>query len=1652
MLKPVIGLKNLYLCLFMLLMLATIVCPTTAQILVLEQGQTFRVALLRYESNSYPDRILNDQIMKCCRGEAGYASYCTEPDPDDVQGCWVSESQRRLRVGEYTAEFGSVQNANFTFTYFSPSLNRNVPLPGCSPVITADHPFTSEGVEGRELQVWYATCTMPDDVYDIARNDGGVLTRRLNIIITAPSNLNDGLEARYTTQISDPRSGEVSVSVVNRLKETMRAFVSSGGPAELRGEVGSLPCLGVFLILGLLFASMYFAGKSPISLLDIASPRLPAPKGIVAGGQILAPFGYTEMKRVLKDSMGKGAGAVGVGVSALVGSMSRRAGAGIHGSLGSASGAGFSGRGRSSRSMNINEVDELCKLSGNASATLADKIAGDVKGQRAMAANMAILARFAGMSMDEARLLARKMPYHYTDAEHRIVGRLVENLERMDHGDGKYALQGAAIRNYMVGLRTWMTLEVLTAHPDVGKRSVAHQMVQTVLGKMFMPSRFAILGPVILSSVDSTVRTARVGGRGVIATVKHTAGLARDVGRTVTTTLVGGERAFHSRAAAAKRRGGASGWAYGQMTKHSKDIEVGTLFPVKQKMEYFYKALREEITQDQIRYTLKQIYKELGLNFDISESQLVGMIHKDMDVLSLSGYRSLTAAQKSRLQDVEEEINRILTNRSHTSRDMLAELTTLGGYMGASIDPHGIMTMLNHRLDAIAASATPEYLKLIRLQETLEEHHAHNPAAGVGQTRIDDHYYSLVGRDHIHGGDLWQMMVLRTMAWDAQNDHFVHAGIKEELQSAWLKVVNRGVSLRPTTGVEQLPEFMRNMQEMKKIETRVRNTLFELIEDRGMFEDYLKKRNKSYSAATIDDFVEYMKGGGRVPRSREDLGRFGARGRTAWWEEDFELPPLRDAFKVDMKSHWLTQLDERENLALAQWVQSRFTRGYTAPFNPSIEARLDRLGVTDFKTRNEMVKRMWVQDYVERDLLQRFNSQFTNNAYGSTHDTTKFYTGTLAAFTEKMLREIRMLPENDPAFERVRNLDVRNPDHLRGLRHILSDPDNVHGMDKVLSGRVNYDDISKGSTPWVILREGGLVPYRQGMSLSNGDRVLGGEVAIRDNKGHWRPYVPDDVTVTFKDIHLENEWKRLVESQKPSHIPRDWRTFIADVIHWSKEDGYDYERQKILGAVLWRYGQMTYDYDNYWRHTGVKVMPKREVTPLAPNLFRMFGWEAPGLMKAFKPIRDIGLHIGDYVSKVALDSGGALHRASWDITPYSEYYKQLSWRLSQRIFSGDFDALDLTKPEKEAYVAYAVAHGAYHQVWDYCIDRNPWVRSTSFGSHQAWDTFFHFGPSRPYGMKDNLRAYMSRGEWWNFMAHSGFAIDLARDVMMPYVNMTRGIQMSMQGYASKWESSMNPLRQYNYTTPRIAESFQAVNPFSFSLSKDKIAKWDFLRNGVQWASAGIHKLNLFESSLEKRQLAGQAFMKGLSVGPQDVWVQEQGVYSVARTGSANPGSSFYDYRATLQLDPRMAETFMRMGDTWTIFDKYIQESAMNTIQRRTVSAESLSIIRSQELRGFGISQNSMFGFLNVPLYFWHSPLPGLHFAGLRNITSMAFAAYKNRARGGSWMDKVAAAGANAGGTALRALTPWNLASQTHCACGRIKPRGSTCQCGAFLYK
>ena len=1465
-------------------------------------------------------------------------------------------------------QISSIENAEFMLTYFNPVTNTWSVVPGCEKVIANER--KSIEYYGTPVDYYYGKCTVDKALYKGIR-----ITVRATLIGGIPSDMN--IYAPYQeTELSDIQTSP-AVMFATMLTNLVTGIISGGNvnvqcpPSDPRCiGATSLPCLGVFLILGLLLASMYFSGKSPITLLDITTPRLPAPKGITASGQVVLPYGYGEMKASLGKKIASAASAASA-TSAYMG-----------------------------KSMPYDK--ELEGMRRKVKETV--KKYGGGKEETDMLESIATAGRWTGKSEKDMASLLSQLPAHYGDAEHKVLSEILGKLNGMGERE---KLMASAIKDYMLSVRTMKTLDALSGHPDIGKRSALHYKIQKTLGTLTGAGRYGGgvgIGALFGGSVDSAVRTFRVVGRGTKAMVQFAPTLGREVAKT-TMTMIGGERALER---LEKEKPAVAAW----LKKPPKTIEIGQMAPINEKMAHLYNVVKEEVLRDEMKYVIKQMYKNAGVNFAITEEGLARMGREYMDILEISGYNKNMA----KIKQFEPEMIKILS-ANISPAEKLEQLVALAKKQGAVIDTN--MLQFNDRIAAIEGSAEAAYLKFLKLSELLAQHEKAIPAAAAGQVMEGDRFYTVVGRSSIAGSDLWETMVLRYLIKDAEKGTLASgAGLKEELLAAWLRTINRTDSLRV---------------EDPALQKRINAALGELLTENGkqVFKQF--NQGKNITDATLDEHAKVLYSGEqKAPKTYEVVDR--RTGVRAYWGEAKEMGALPGAYKVGMDEVWTTEVTSRTLIPIRQWVAGRFARSYIDPYDAVVEANLNRMPGSAHWTieeRTAKAKEEWAKKLIREDMEQRFNSEFALNAYGKFRESSAFYVGVAAGFLQKALTD-KGLPEDHPDLMFVRTLDSSNVNQLKRLRELLSTYKSDY--EAVLSRKVTYDDIVTSKQAIVMLYEGGFAYAHKNMPLSSADRVYG-TVVIRDEKGQKREFAPESVVIDFRKFgreDLQMEFNKVRESKDP----HDWTAFMEGVVKWAKSGGYNYEKEKMLAAIVWEYGNNTNDYQKYYSKTSLEIVSKREAIPLAPDALRMFGIEGGKVAEMLKPWHDIKNAVGDYIGRFSYVAGGPVYRASYDITPVSEYLRQHSWRIAANVFTKD--PRDLTAAERAAYEKFASTHFSFHHVWVWTIDRNPWRHSSSHGLQQAMDSYFNYGPRSTYPAEDYLKATMSDTQWKMFKyGPYGLLLNVARRMHQIPASMFGGMQMAMQGYPARMDQTGNPLKPSYETPPRILEALQSLNPFSF-----------------EWGTKGgkiTSKLNVWEGSLQRRQLAGPDIMQGVVQAPQDIFGKRVGAFAVARFGEANPGASLYTYGYHLKLDPAMAEWLIRNRDAVYMYDQEVKEQAYSNTMRRTVSMEALAIRRAQEMRHFGILQNSIYAFANPVFAMWHGlPFTPPSLTLKEQVMKMAQRARSGRGMNlGQSMEDLYQRAAN---ITTRVMHPSKAKLVSYCRkCGRPGYKGQKCICGGFIY-
>jgi len=1322
-------------------------------------------------------------------------AFCQQNSPQDIQGCLISKSAEASKTATYPVKFRSVPDANVTYEYWNPFRAGGagwVPVPGCA-LVAAKPSGTIPDPSGNPVQLYTSTCPVDKNIYK---------GRTINVRITYVPGPNDNITASTETVVlSDATSSPLAAfasALTNALNQQAQAAL--GG--------GTLSCIGVFLILGLLLASMYFAGKSPITLLDVTTPKLPSPKGFTASGQIIAPFGYSEMKVAVKKQMGAAAVAAGAFYD--------------------------SEKGKLSQSMH----DAVNKMAGNI------KDAEQAKMFKAIAA--AHLAK--GGKISDLKAIAKPFSA-MSENDHATFRQILNKLER---AGGKYQLLATTGGTWHQGASLMETLGVVT-HKG-GKVTTA---VQKVLGKAYGLDRYKGLG-FIPATFDSAARSTKMIMKGTEATVVHGAQFLRETGKLAVETM-GGKGALRAMEEKAKTSATYSA-LYGQLTKKAKEISIGSVMPIDRKMGHSYRILYEAMQKDQMAFLLKQSFSKMGVKVAaMTDRDLFAMASGIVDPVAKCGYRS-----SSHLTAVEAEIFAILSNKNLSmmeKRDKLeAMLKQLGGKLDASY------VKVREDLDKIGREKAEDHVKLIMLQEMLDRENMALKAARSGEERLDEKYHPLVGRNgRLSGSDMWEVALLQKMITDI-GDGTAAKGVslRDFMNSVRLDVENTLMTLNPNRP-DLLPEFMRDKAMLQKKADENRRLLAGQLTDEG--ERVLKElTGKNRNNATLNDFMKVLYGNPYMNKSQgiKDIGegvhidkKTGAR---LWWEDAQAIGPQAGWWMTNMKGLWLNGITTPElGLTVGAGTEAKFTRPFTSAHaaNPALAAELDRYpGARTWspQKRDAEFKKLWVKDDLEKHLHNMFNDRFANAYAGSTNETHRFYYSAAASLLGKALRDSGY-DENHADLRFLGTLDMNNPKDMERFRNMIGKRYKTE-FEEVLKKGVTFDDIVKSKTAWMMTHEGSYVPYSPNMPASENDRLINGHVALFDGK-NWRRYSPDDTRVEFKGRDdLAVAFNRVAGSGNRG----DWEPVLKQVMEWAK-DG-DYEKKKVLGAVLWRYGNVTYDYMSYWKESGVRVVPRSEAMPLAPSLLRFFGVDSPELSKTLKPFRDFGQTMGHFLLRTTMDGMGEWHLRQYDVAPRSQMLKMYQWRASEKILSTDLNKLfwDASSDEERsklaaAFRAYALAQGDFHGVWAFAIDRSYNRASTSHGAQSAYAAAFPSGPCQPFHLKSNLRGYMSGPEYTSFMALYGWPAAMARKAIMPYQKMIAGPQRSLTGYISKWDySSVDALRPFGTSTsPRLLEAFRGYNPMSFS--------W-----GRGWASEKLQWLNHFQSRAEQAQIVGYDHQTGLKQG------------------------------------------------------------------------------------------------------------------------------------------------------------------------------------------
>lgn len=726
------------------------------------------------------------------------------------------------------------------------------------------------------------------------------------------------------------------------------------------------------------------------------------------------------------------------------------------------------------------------------------------------------------------------------------------------------------------------------------------------------------------------------------------------------------------------------------------------------------------------------------------------------------------------------------------------------------------------------------------------------------------------------------------------------------------------------------------------------------------------------------------------------------RGRTQFYEESEEIAPVADWWKVDMKRDWTAgnKPSGRES-SIREYVEALFAKTKTfnrLPYSTEIEREIGPLRLSD-KEHVEQYKKLMVSKILVTEMFDFVNGVMGMNAYKYTNETMRLYLkqtqGLLYGFLSQKAEEEKSAEASNQAraVEQMRLVagEKGNKD-LKQMVQILGQHSKEFG--EYLSKPISYAQLSGSKHAWVLFHEGGLAPYVDGMPMSDFDRVMNGFVAIND-KGRWRRFDPQRADVEKglsgdpTGLELKAQFKALVYSNvkdkdgvsppyqdtKGIITQTSWKSMFTSMKEWA---GGDLERQKVLGAALWRYAQITDDWHGFWQDSKISIRPKNEASPIGGILpFAPHKEWSDALLDPLRKIRESSRSFGQWFERMSLYAGAPVYGASYDLVSTSEKLKQNLWALNTKILSRQFESQQMDPSLRTAFQDIANVYPKYHIVWLGGIDRNPWGFSTSYGLQSSLAVGYHYGSASMWDFKW-YRPYMEKSEWIPFNLFT-LPVKPALPLGLMFYRAFRGSQMAAWAYPGRWEYSGSPMNPYNYSTgSKIGMLRSFLNPFYSVFDPLRAGevtntgrKFDFMNQ-----ARGSLSLLAGDQEMVRRDLGGQKYIRANAHAPQDAqWIMK-GEYAVARYGAANPAAGHYTPRFELRLASRMAHNLIHGHGTFGGYfetDPSVSDRAYETRVKRELSSISLATKREEELRGFGMFFNSLWAWGSPLLFLYHLP-------------------------------------------------------------------------------
>ncbi|MBI5051537.1 hypothetical protein HZC08_02140, partial [Candidatus Micrarchaeota archaeon] len=1053
---------------------------------------------------------------------------------------------------------------------------QKTPISGCESLAASEADINAQN----GVTLYYAKCIIPQSFLENKN------LKQISAEITSPPYYAGASENFYLTSEGS---------------ETLKLFSKNlelGLKAKIQENLGL--CVAAFAILGLLLSSMYFSGKSPLSLLDITTPRLPSPKSVAAAGSNLGSMVYGRMKKITAETMGK--------IKTV---------------------------------LDLASKDSISRLTRK-NPSLVGSIKKALEGisdpeTKSLLSIVALKMAEEGKSLDKIRALIKKKPLHeYTQEDHSELGKVINRM-RLTAEKSNNLVESEITNNmdnYITAYVNLNKMKILTGEGALGKQSrifdTAYRLARIpVDGMKNVPlldkvpilkdiqglGRTHFIGPFIGTSIDALFRSLRISARMGRAV---TGGVVRTVGQIKGKQLENYKKVAESPETPWLKR------QFAEMVIAGSPIsvKVGVFVPIHQQMAEMYKTLYSESHNDVIRYLLKRIFEHHGASFDLKEADMVEFGFKPIDIMKVSGLDS-SNPKLARLREVEAQIKKVLSRSASTIDpsdyyvildDKIKEIRKIADKAGVKYDRS--FDFLLARLHEIHEGPEEAPVKLLTLYEYLiNTHHINQPLGPeVEERREAGKFYLTVGRDSLTNrtkdgheifSDLWQVRTLRQYMWDAENG-YLNGGVEDVVKANYVYLVNRligyGSKFPDKTGktdknveaiIKQVGEYLKDLLTPAGLRAAMDAGLSpaDLLSGHELFKRGLGGANKDlyvkFGDLGVDSVAAKLLKEGKsftavdlrgleqtLGRRMAPIGFKDKRGKVQFYEEETENAPDANWWKADMKRDWKAgnAASGRESV-IREYVEALFakTKNFSKlPHSATIERELG----SDLTPENlDQYKKLMVRQIMATEVYDFLNGVMAMNAYKYTHETMRLITkqaqGLFYGFLLKKAEDNR--GEYDSLAREVKDMALTGgANQSHEIKRFAELMHRHHAeFSEYLKTPIDYGSFTKSKHAWVLFHETGLAPYVDGMPMSDFDRIMNGYTAINDN-GKWRRFDPLRVDLErelSKSPELKLQLKALSQVKDPDGAAQygpeggiTWKSFVANMKEWA---GKDLEKQKV---------------------------------------------------------------------------------------------------------------------------------------------------------------------------------------------------------------------------------------------------------------------------------------------------------------------------------------------------------------------------------------------------------------------------------------------------------------------------------------------------------